>query len=100
MGRALARHDAILRDAVAAHGGNVWKGGGDGIYALFAVPGEALAAAAAACRALAAEDWSASIAVPVRMAVATGVAEPRADDWYGPAVNRAARLLAACRSGQ
>ena len=35
-GSALARHDAILREAVAVHGGRVVKGTGDGIHAVFA----------------------------------------------------------------
>src|SRR5438876_11420284 len=36
MRRALARHDVILREVVAAHGGHVVKGTGDGVHAVFA----------------------------------------------------------------
>jgi len=31
----LARHDALLRDAVDAHGGQIVKGRGDGLHAVF-----------------------------------------------------------------
>ena len=35
MQRALARHDAIMRDAIEAHGGHVFKTVGDAFYAVF-----------------------------------------------------------------
>ena len=44
---ALARHDAILRDAVAEHDGHVVKTTGDGIHAVFATAHDALDAAVA-----------------------------------------------------
>ena len=50
MAGALARHDAILRDAVAGHGGHIVKMTGDGVHAVFATAHEALAAAAEAQR--------------------------------------------------
>ena len=45
MRAALARHDAILRDTVAAHDGHVVKTTGDGLHAVFATATEATAAA-------------------------------------------------------
>ena len=42
---ALFRHDAILREAVGAHGGWVFESVGDAIYAAFPRAGEAVAAA-------------------------------------------------------
>ena len=39
---ALARHDEILRDEVAARGGRVVKGTGDGVHAAFATAEAAL----------------------------------------------------------
>ena len=39
MGDALARHDAILRSAVAAHGGQIVKTTGDGVHAVFTTAG-------------------------------------------------------------
>ena len=43
---ALARHDAILREAIRAHGGHVFKTMGDALCAAFSTAPEALAAAA------------------------------------------------------
>jgi class 3 adenylate cyclase len=90
---ALARHDAILRAATAAHRGLPVKGTGDGLHAAFARPTDGVAAALAAQRALAAEDWGSLDTLRVRMALHTGVAEERDGDYFGPAVNRAARIL-------
>jgi class 3 adenylate cyclase len=45
MRRALARHDLILRETIAAHGGHVVKGTGDGVHAAFVTAQDAVAAA-------------------------------------------------------
>ena len=58
MKAALARHDEILRDAVAAHGGLIVKTTGDGVHAVFAAASDALTAAVAGQRGLAAEPWA------------------------------------------
>ena len=42
---ALARHDEIVRDAIAAHGGSVVKMTGDGVHAAFAATAHAVLAA-------------------------------------------------------
>jgi predicted ATPase/class 3 adenylate cyclase len=99
---ALQRHDAILRQAVEGDGGVIVKNTGDGCLAVFRTAPEAVAGALAAQRALAADPWPeiAPRAVCVRMALVTGEAELRAGDYYGPAVNRAARLMAAGYGGQ
>ena len=93
MKAALARHDEILRDAVAAHGGLIVKTTGDGVHAVFAAASDALTAAVAGQRGLAAEPWDANTTGPlrVRMGVHTGEAERRDGDYYGSALNRAAR---------
>jgi predicted ATPase/class 3 adenylate cyclase len=102
---ALARHDAILRDAIAAHGGTLVKGTGDGLHAAFVRATDGVHAALAAQRALTVEDWGA-IGLPrgqslrVRMALHIGVAEERNGDYFGPAINRTARLLAIGHGGQ
>src|SRR6476620_11145745 len=88
---ALAAHDDILRDAVEAHGGWLFKHTGDGVCAAFASPQPAVDAAIAAQRAL---------ELPVRMGIATGEAELRGADYFGPPLNRAARVMAAGHGGQ
>jgi predicted ATPase/class 3 adenylate cyclase len=97
---ALPRHDALLRAAIEAHGGVVFKTAGDGVHAAFAKAPDALASALAAQRALAAEHWGTVGPLRVRIALHTGVAEERAGDYFGPALNRIARLLAAGHGGQ
>ena len=97
---ALARHDAILREAVEANRGHVVKTTGDGLHAVFSVAGDAVAAAVDGQLGLAAEPWAAAPALRVRIGVHTGAAEERGGDYYGPAVNRAARVAAAAHGGQ
>jgi predicted ATPase/class 3 adenylate cyclase len=100
MHSALARHDEILRTAVDRHGGAVVKGTGDGIHAAFPTPEAALGAAIDAQRALATESWEGLDPLRVRMGVHVGSAEHRDGDYFGPAVNRAARLMQAAHGGQ
>ncbi|MFL5762239.1 MAG: ATP-binding protein [Thermomicrobiales bacterium] len=100
MGTAVALHDGILRDAIAAHGGVVFKTVGDAFCAAFATVPDALAAVIEAQRTLAAEQWQETGPLRVRMAVHTGEAEERDDDYFGPAVNRVARLLSTGHGGQ
>jgi predicted ATPase/class 3 adenylate cyclase len=94
MGVALARHDALLREAIEGNGGNVFKTVGDAFCATFATASEASAAALSAQRALLTEQWPEHIALTVRMALHTGVAEVRGGDYFGQPLNRVARLLA------
>ena len=96
----LARHDAILRDAVVAHDGYVVKMRGDGAHAAFANATNAVHAARDAQRALVAEDWGSAGELRVRMGIHTGPAQARDGDYYGSAVNRAARLMSAAHGGQ
>ena len=66
---------------------------GDGLHAAFATAHDALGAAVDAQRALVAEAWPLPEPLRVRMGVHTGAAEERDGDYYGPAVNRAARRV-------
>jgi predicted ATPase/DNA-binding SARP family transcriptional activator len=102
MSQAVARHDTIIRDAVRASGGEFVraKGEGDSTFSVFVHPSEALTAAAAIHQAVVSEQWPSTTPVRVRAGLHTGDAEPRDGDWYGPAVNRAARLRALADGGQ
>jgi predicted ATPase/class 3 adenylate cyclase len=97
---ALARHDQIVRTAAEGHGGFVFSTGGDGFAVAFSRAGDALAAALEAQAALNAESWPKAAAIRVRMGLHTGEADEREGDYYGPAVNRAARLTAVAHGGQ
>jgi predicted ATPase/class 3 adenylate cyclase len=100
MGVALARHDEILREAVESRGGVVVKTTGDGLHAVFASADSAVAAAVAGQLALSAEPWDVPGGLHVRMGLHTGVAEQRDGDYYGPVLNRAARLMATAHGDQ
>jgi predicted ATPase/class 3 adenylate cyclase len=100
MPAALVRHDAILRATVEAHSGGVFKTTGDGMYAAFASAPAAVSAALGAQRALLDEPWPTPQPLQVRMAIHSGEAEARGGDYYGPPVNRVARILSAGHGGQ
>jgi predicted ATPase/class 3 adenylate cyclase len=91
MRAALAAHDEVLRNAIHAHGGFLFKHTGDGVCAAFSSPRAAVDAAIAAQR---------KLELPVRMGIATGEAELRDGDYFGTVLNRAARVMAAGHGGQ
>ena len=109
---ALARHDALLRQAIEGNGGWIVKSMGDGVHAAFAAADDALRAGVAAQRALQAAPAGGRdpgitvagaglpLALKVRMGLHTGVAELRDGDYYGAAVNRAARIMAVAHGEQ
>jgi predicted ATPase/class 3 adenylate cyclase len=100
MRTALAHHDTLLHEAIAAAGGVVVKSTGDGLLAAFAHAADALTAALNAQRALLREAWGTVRPLRVRMALHTGVTEARAGDYFGAPLNRLARLLASGHGGQ
>ncbi|WSE58229.1 adenylate/guanylate cyclase domain-containing protein [Mycolicibacterium sp. ND9-15] len=91
MQTALAAHDAVLKDAIEALDGVVFKHSGDGVCAVFSSPRNAVDAAVTAQR---------SLELPVRMGIATGEAELRDGDYFGAVLNRAARVMSAGNGGQ
>jgi len=97
---ALARHDAIVRGAVETDKGHVVKMTGDGLHAAFSSAKDAVGAAIEAQEMLGAEEWAVPGGLHVRMGIHTGEAEYREADYYGSAVNRAARLAAIGSGGQ
>jgi len=97
---AMRLHDQLVKDAIATHGGEIFKTTGDGFYAAFLRPSNALSAAVTAQQALAAHDWSSVGGLTVRMSVHVGTAERRDGDYFGPAANRVSRLLALGHGGQ
>ena len=100
MKAALARHGEILRAAIEAHGGYVFKTVGDAFCAAFGTAPEALEATLEFQHALFSEQWGETGALKVRASLHTGAAEERDGDYYGPPVNRVARLLSAGHGGQ
>ena len=99
-GAVRGRHDAILRTAIEDDGGQVVDVAGDGFFAVFPTPRQAVSAAVGAQRELAAEDWPDGVAVAVRMGVHTGECRLEGARYVGLDVHRAARIAAAAHGGQ
>jgi predicted ATPase/class 3 adenylate cyclase len=98
---ALTRHDAILWEVIEEHGGSVFKTVGDAFCAVFPTALGALESALEAQRTLFSEAWGDEIgALRARMALHTGTTHERDGDYFGPPVNRVARLLSAGHGGQ
>ena len=100
MGSALAAHDAILRSAIGSHHGVVFATGGDGFAAAFSRAAAALRAAIEAQALLAGARWSEGLALMVRMGLHTGEIDESDGDYFGPAVDRAARVMDAANGRQ
>ena len=96
----LARHDAILREAVVGHDGHVVKSTGDGIFAAFGAASSAVDAAIAAQVRFSQEDWGPAGPLRIRIGLHTGEAHMRDGDYFGGTLNRAARLMAIAHGGQ
>jgi predicted ATPase/class 3 adenylate cyclase len=100
MSGALSRHDELMRSAITSCKGLVFKTVGDAFCAAFGTASDAVAAALAGQRALAAESWPDAVSLPVRMGLHSGVCEERDGDYFGPTVNRTARLAAVAHGSQ
>ena len=100
MRRDLRRHDDLMRAAIEAQSGHVFKVMGDAFCAAFETVLDALRAALQAQRELAAERFASPGGVTVRMALHIGASDQRDGDYFGPTLNRVARLLAIGHGGQ
>src|SRR5437764_9324765 len=96
----LAAHHRLLREAFAAHGGREVDAQGDAFFVAFPRALEAVRAATAAQRALAAHPWPEGAAVRVRMGLHTGEPTRTGGRYVGLDVHRAARVGAAGHGGQ
>ena len=100
MAEVSVRHNRIVGEQIEAAGGRVFQRVGEAFRVVFADPAAALASAVAVQRAVGAEPWPAGVPVRVRVAVHSGACAERDGDYYGPVVNRVARLLAVGHGGQ
>ncbi len=100
MGVALSLHDDALRNAIASCGGHLFKHTGDGVCAAFSSARDAVGAALDAHRRLSKVEWPEGCGLQVRMAIHAGPAQERSGDYFGPTVNRTARLLSVASVGQ
>ena len=100
MQAALARHDELLRWAIEERGGYVFKRVGDAFCAAFLTAPDALEAAIEFQRKLLSSELEESVPLRVRIGLHTGAAEERDGDYFGPPLNRVARLLSAAHGSQ
>lgn len=102
MAAALVRHDQLLVELTEAGGGELIKskGEGDSSVGVFPRASAAVTTALQMQRALVAEVWPGDLELKVRIALHTGEAYERDGDYYGPTLNRAARLRSLARGGQ
>jgi predicted ATPase/class 3 adenylate cyclase/Tfp pilus assembly protein PilF len=99
MAKVLVKHDAILKQNIEKFGGKIIKHTGDGIFAVF-IDGNPLECAIEIQKQIAAENWGEIGELRVRMAIHAGNAEKRGEDYFGPVINRTARLLSTGYGGQ
>jgi predicted ATPase/class 3 adenylate cyclase/predicted negative regulator of RcsB-dependent stress response len=100
MKNALKKHDDLFARIIADHSGYVFKTVGDAFCVAFESPMNAVTCSVALQLGLSAEEWELPEEFRVRMAIHTGEAEERNGDYYGPALNRVARLEAITWGGQ
>jgi predicted ATPase/class 3 adenylate cyclase len=96
----LGEHCRILRGAISDARGIELGTEGDSFFAVFSTAPDAVAATAAAQRALADHRWPGGASVRVRMGLHTGDAILGGDNYMGLDVHRAARIAAAAHGGQ
>ncbi len=97
--RTVAWHDELSRDVVRRHRGTVVKMTGDGLHAAFDDPADAVASVIELQLALG-EQSPERAPLSVRCGLHLGADQRRDNDFYGPAVNRAARIMSAAHGGQ
>jgi DNA-binding NarL/FixJ family response regulator/class 3 adenylate cyclase len=96
----IGKHEELMRAAWAEGSGRELDADGDSFFVAFRRPREAVDAAVAAQRALAAHDWPEGADVRVRIGIHTGEASLAGDQYVGLAVHRAARICDAGHGGQ
>jgi len=99
MGEALSRHDAILNENINKFGGKIIKHTGDGIFAVFEND-EPLRCAIEIQKNISKENWGKIGELRIRIGLHAGIAEKREKDYFGPAINKTARVMAIAWGGQ
>ncbi len=96
----LREHERMVREALKSHGGSEVKTMGDGFMASFSSATKALECAISTQRAFAEHNESAEEPILVRIGLNAGEPIAEADDLFGTAVNRAARITATANGGE
>ena len=94
MQSALELHDSAMKDTIEASGGKIVKTTGDGFHAVFEDVHDGVSAALAGQLVLVKTTWPQETGrIRVRMGLHIGDSQSRAGDYYGPTVNRCARIM-------
>ena len=96
----LERHNGIVREGLARHGGVEVSTEGDSFFAVFRSATEAVAAAVEVQRGIGAESWPQDVQLRIRIGLHSGEARVAADSYVGLDVHRAARIMGAAHGGQ
>lgn len=89
----LQRHDALIQQALDAYGGRLVKHLGDGTFCVFD-GGDPLGCVLAIQQAFVAEPWpEATGPIRIRAGLHLGETQMRDGDYFGPTINRTARVM-------
>jgi predicted ATPase/class 3 adenylate cyclase len=97
---AMDLHDQILHGAIRRRSGDPFKDTGDGVFAIFERPLDAVLAAIDAQREMRAADWGPTGRLQIRFGIHTGLARARGSSFFGPAMPTATRLQSAANADQ
>ena len=100
MPAAMDQHDQILTAAILRHHGNPFKNTGDGVFSVFLRPLDAVLAMMDIQRDLRAAQWGPTGRIMIRTGIHTGLARPRGNDFFGPALAAVSRLESAASADQ
>lgn len=97
---ALEVHDTIMTNAIDRWSGYVFSTAGDAFAAAFHSPTDAVSAAMTIQRELTSYNWKEHVEIRIRIGIHVGEASERGGNYFGPTLNRAARLMSAAHGGQ
>lgn len=102
MREAMALHDTIATEVMETHGGSLVKprGEGDSLFVVFPTPVDAIRAAIKIQQRFSDEPWPGGLSLATRIAIHSGEVHVQEQDFYGPTVNRCARLRSIGHGGQ
>lgn len=103
MVEALRVHDSLAENICEQNNGYLIKkkGEGDALFMVFQEPEDGVRAAVQIQRAYQNAEWPEPVRIRVRMALHVGIcADARDGDYFGPVVNRCARIKAIGHAGQ
>jgi class 3 adenylate cyclase len=100
MAKVMARHDELVAGLVSGRRGYLVKSTGDGTMAAFSTAADGVRAAVDLQSAVSSQEWPVTGGFLLRAGLHSGAADERDGDYFGPTVNRAARLMSAGHGGQ